>query len=77
MLVEIYGMDNCTFCEKAKELANKYELPMEYKELDVDFNYQDFLRLFPDSVSFPQIVINDDHIGGYSDFKEVMEIACE
>jgi glutaredoxin len=32
---------------------------------------------FPGTTSLPQIVIDGIHIGGYSDFEEVMEMSKE
>jgi glutaredoxin len=77
MLVKIYGMKDCSWCDKAVSLAEAYELPYVYEVLDEDFDFIEFSQLFPGAKTFPQIVINDDHIGGYRDFEEVMEIASE
>lgn len=77
MLVEIYGMNGCGYCEDAVALCKKYKLPYNYYQLDEDFDYMEFNKLFPFAVTFPQIVINGDAIGGFSDFKEIMEIASE
>lgn len=77
MIVQIYGMIGCDYCEKAIDLAEEYELPYIYNELDEDFRMDEFNVKFPTATTFPQIVINGIHIGGYSDFEEVMEMASE
>jgi len=77
MIVEIYGMKGCSYCESAIELAEEYALPYFYKELNKDYRIEEFQLKFKDAVTFPQITINGIPIGGYSDFEEVMEMASE
>jgi glutaredoxin len=33
----------------------------------------EFSRLFPGAKTVPQILVNEEWVGGYSDFEEVME----
>jgi glutaredoxin len=33
----------------------------------------EFSRLFPSAKTVPQILVNGEWVGGYSDFEEVME----
>ena len=77
MLVTIYGKEKCGYCDAALNLCDDYDLPFIYRQLDKHYDIEDFARLFPEGKSFPQILINDIHIGGYNDFEEVMEMASE
>ena len=77
MLVEIYGTEDCRYCEDALELAQENELPVLYKELYQDFDMEEFMQLFPTAKTFPQIIVDGIYIGGYTDFVEVMEMANE
>jgi glutaredoxin 3 len=77
MLVEIYGMNNCVWCDRAVALAEMEELPFTYMLLDKDYKAEDLMEKFPGTTSLPQIMINGIHIGGYSDFEEVMEMSKE
>ena len=77
MIVEIYGMEGCSFCDKAVELAEVYSLPYFYKQLDKDYQIEEYMLKFKGASTFPQIMINGIPIGGYSDFEEVMEMASE
>jgi glutaredoxin len=38
---------------------------------------EEFVTLFPSAKTFPQIVVDGIHVGGYADFQEVMEMASE
>jgi glutaredoxin 3 len=39
--------------------------------LDRNFNREEFFKLFPDAKSFPQIIINGKHIGGYNEAEKL------
>ena len=71
MNIEIYGSDGCGFCEKAVELAE--ELCLDYTYIDSNRSIQEFSRLFPGAKTVPQIRVNGEWVGVYSDFEEVME----
>tara|TARA_B110000305_G_scaffold133058_1_gene148565 strand:- start:10760 stop:10993 length:234 start_codon:yes stop_codon:yes gene_type:complete len=77
MLVEIYGMENCIYCDDAVDLAAENQLPILYRELYKEFQMEEFVTLFPSAKTFPQIVVDGIHVGGYADFQEVMEMASE
>ena len=71
MQVEIYSKSNCVFCEKAKMRLNKYS-PKIYM-LDQDYTKNDFLEKFPHAKTFPQIIIDNKHIGGYYELKRWLD----
>ena len=74
-MYEIYGTANCTFCDKAKQLLMQYD--KTYTFIDVGSN-QDmmtaFLNRFPGTKTVPQIVLGDDHIGGYKELKNSLTL---
>ena len=63
MKAEIYSKNNCTFCDKAKMRLSKYN-PKIFM-LDKDFTREEFFKKFPNAKTFPQIIINNEHIGTY------------
>ena len=54
-----------------------FKFQLIYKLLDTDYKAEHLMEEFPGTTSLPQIVINGIHIGGYSDFEEVMEMSKE
>tara|TARA_B110000014_G_C19876077_1_gene453494 strand:+ start:165 stop:404 length:240 start_codon:yes stop_codon:yes gene_type:complete len=68
MEVEIYSKDRCIFCDKAKIKLQKYN--PKILMLDKDYTRNDFFAKFPNAKTFPQIIINEIHIGGYADLKK-------
>ena len=68
MNVEIYSRTNCVYCDKAKIRLQKHN-PKIYM-LDQDYTREDFFKKFPNAKTFPQIIINDEHIGGYHELEK-------
>ena len=68
MKAEIYSKNNCIFCDKAKMRLSKYN-PKIFM-LDKDFTRNEFFQKFPNSKTFPQIIINNKHIGTYNELEK-------
>ena len=71
MKIKIFSKSNCIFCDKAKITLQKYNPTILM--LDEDFTREDFFKKFPNARTFPQIIINEDHIGGYAELKKWLE----
>jgi glutaredoxin len=72
MKIVIYGKPNCPYCDMAKSLAERKGHDTEYKTLDIDYAWADIGKLFPQARTFPQILVDDKPIGGYSDLEELI-----
>ncbi len=70
MNIEIFGKKQCPFCDKAKFAAEPYGYT--YKQLDTDFDMQFIAENFPTARTFPQIRIDGENIGGYTEFEEYL-----
>jgi len=68
MKAEIYSKNNCVFCDKAKMRLAKYN-PQIFM-LDKDFTREEFFTKFPNARTFPQIIINNEHIGTYNQLEK-------
>ena len=68
MNVEIYSKTNCRYCDRAKILLQKYNPKIHM--LDQDYTREDFFVKFPNAKTFPQIIINDEHIGGHYELEK-------
>ena len=66
MEAEIYSKTNCGYCDRAKLRLAKYN-PKIYM-LGTDYTREDFFEKFPNARTFPQITIDGDLIGGYTEF---------
>ena len=68
MNVKIYSRTNCGYCDRAKNRLQKYNPSIHM--LDQDYTREDFFTKFPNAKTFPQIIINDEHIGGYHELEK-------
>ena len=73
MKVEIYGKPQCPYCDMAKRLAEQKGYELTYKMLDEDFNRETLMETFPGARTFPQIIVNGDKVGGYTEFKAIVD----
>jgi glutaredoxin 3 len=68
-MIKIYGKPQCPFCDRAKALAEREGYNYEYLQLDVDFTREELFEKFPNARTFPQIISDDEYIGGYTEFE--------
>lgn len=66
MAIELYSKTNCSHCDQAKQLLRTHGKDyIEYK-LDEDFTREILLSKFPEAKTFPVVVVDGFHIGGYN-----------
>jgi len=71
MVYEIYGTDNCNYCRKAKQLLLQHD--KVYTFIDVSESEDitaAFFNRFPGVSTVPQIVLGEEHIGGYKELRK-------
>ena len=73
MKVEIYSKPACPFCVQAKNLAEQKGYEYIYKMLDEDFTREELMEKFPTARTFPQIVVDGTSIGGFTEFKSLVD----
>lgn len=77
MKIEIYSKPACPFCDKAVFLAQQVvqESSHTYNKymLDEDFTREELFEKFPTARTFPQITIDGDSIGGYTEFEAFLK----
>ena len=73
MKVEIFSKPQCPFCVQAKALAEREGYELTYKMLDEDFDRETLMETFPGARTFPQIIVDGAKIGGYQEFKKLVD----
>tara|TARA_B100000902_G_scaffold359604_1_gene375545 strand:- start:11202 stop:11432 length:231 start_codon:yes stop_codon:yes gene_type:complete len=73
MIVEIYSKPQCPYCDMAKALAEREEHNLTVKMLDEDFDRETLMETFPGARTFPQIIVDGNKIGGYQEFKKIVD----
>jgi len=75
--IEIYTLDYCPFCQKAKLFFEEHNV--QFKEIRCEDNEDEMRKKLteqynlPSLATFPQIIINGENIGGYSDLIDKFE----
>lgn len=74
--IEIYGQDQCFYCQKAKEELDDRDISYIYYDVSVHPNALEVLK----SNKFktvPQVYVDNHHIGGYNELITWLEINDE
>jgi glutaredoxin 3 len=77
--VKVYSTGTCPYCEKAKNLLRKLNIPFEEVRIDLDrARLREFAKETGGARTVPQIIIDGRCIGGFSELTELhMEGALE
>jgi glutaredoxin len=67
MKFTIYSKDGCPYCTKVQQVLKLAELQHVVYKLGVDFNRDEFYSEFGPGSTFPQVIVDDKHIGGCTD----------
>ena len=68
-MIEIWSKPQCPFCDKAENLCKQKNFEYKIYMLDVDFSREELVEKFPSARTFPQITIDGELIGGYTEFE--------
>lgn len=72
-MIVIYGAEWCTWCTKAKQLAENYQLAYTWRNIDNDQYKQELKAILPSAKTIPQIWWHGNHLGGYEEFAAEIE----
>jgi glutaredoxin len=71
MKLTIYSKSDCPYCLKIKQvgeyLVNEKNYSIAIYELGTDFTKEQFYKEFGVGSTFPQVILNEHHLGGCSD----------
>ena len=67
MEVILYSKKDCQWCERAKMLFNNLDIKYTEYKYQNDFTKKEFYAEFGEGATFPQVQIDNKHIGGCKD----------
>ena len=70
--VIIYSTPGCGACKRAKMLAETNKCEVSYLMMGEDFSPKDLMETFPGARTFPQIIFNDEKIGGLASLTSLL-----
>ena len=70
----VYTSNTCAFCVNAKNLLNDLNLPFEEINIQLDPEERDIMLSKSNGQrTVPQIFINDNHVGGYTELSHIVK----
>jgi glutaredoxin len=73
MKAVVWSKYNCTFCEQAKALLKQKGIPFEEKKIGDGYTKEELLEAVPTARTVPQIFLDDNLIGGFTELKTHLE----
>jgi glutaredoxin len=69
----VWSKDNCTFCDQAKALLEQRNIAYEEKKIGYGYTREDLLEAVPSARTVPQIFVNNNHVGGFTELRQYIE----
>lgn len=66
----IWSKQNCTYCDRAKNLLKTKGIEFEEKIIGKQFTREQLLEVVPNAMSVPQIFLGEEYIGGFNELVE-------
>ena len=66
----IWSKYHCPYCDQAKALLKQKGIPFEEKKIGDGYSKEELLEAVPTARTVPQIFINDQLIGGFTELRE-------
>ena len=71
MQVIVYSKPACQFCDKAKALLTQLKIEYTERVVTKDISLEELFKELGKTVrTIPQIVIDENHIGGFNELRE-------
>jgi len=69
----VWSKDNCTFCDQAKALLEQRNIAYEERKIGHGYTREDLLEAVPTARTVPQIFVNNNHVGGFTELRRYIE----
>jgi glutaredoxin 3 len=73
MKAVVWSKYNCPFCDQAKALLNMKGIEFEEKKIGDGYTREDLLEAVPTARTVPQIFLDGDLVGGFTELKKRLE----
>lgn len=73
MKAVVWSKYNCTFCDQAKALLKQKGIAFEEKKIGDGYTKEELLEAVPTARTVPQIFLDDQLIGGFTELKTHLE----
>ena len=66
----VWSKYQCPYCEQAKQLLSQRGIQYEERKIGDGWTKEDLLEAVPNARTVPQIFLNEELIGGFTELKE-------
>ena len=70
MKAVVWSKDACPFCDQAKNLLKLKGIDYEERNVSRDWTREQLLEAVPDARTVPQIFLDDQLIGGFTELRK-------
>jgi glutaredoxin 3 len=73
MTAIVWSKYNCPYCDQAKALLTQRGIKYEERKIGDGYSREDLLEAVPNARTVPQIFINNQLIGGFTELRQHIE----
>ena len=73
MKAVVWSKNQCPFCDQAKNLLRLKGIEYEERNISKDWTREQLLEAVPTARTVPQIFLDDQHIGGFTELKKHLQ----
>lgn len=73
MKAVVWSKYHCTFCDQAKALLSQKGIVFEEKKIGDGYTKEELLEAVPHARAVPQIFVDEQLIGGFTELKQFLE----
>lgn len=66
----LWSKYHCPYCDQAKALLTQKGIEFEERKIGEGYTREDLLEQVPTARAVPQIFLDGEHIGGFTELKE-------
>ena len=70
MKAVVCSKDNCAYCDQAKALLEQRGIEFEERKIGHGYTREQLLESVPTARSVPQIFLNDEFVGGFTELRQ-------
>lgn len=70
MTAIIWSRYQCPYCDQAKALLKQKGIQFEERKIGDGWTKEDLLEAIPTARTVPQIILNDELVGGFNELKK-------
>jgi len=73
MTTVVWSKNQCPYCEQAKALLKMKGIAFEERNIQTNFTKEQLLEAVPTARTVPQIIMDDQLIGGFTQLQEYLK----